>query len=64
MLAMELTSDIETAVDAEQSEFLSRFMGAKPRLQAICAAVAGSDDADDLVSDTYLRAWDRAPTTA
>lgn len=59
MLVMELSSDLEGAVYDERSEFVARFMAMKPRLQAICSAVAGVDDAEDLVSDTYVRAWDR-----
>jgi len=59
VLAMQLKSDLESAVYDERSDFLARFMAIKPRLQAICTAVAGSADAEDLVSDTYVRAWER-----
>lgn len=36
-----------------------RFEAVRARLGAVCAAVVGRDDADDLVHETYLRARDR-----
>ena len=40
-------------------DFVSRFQALRPRLMALCGAVAGGDDAPDLVQETYLRAQDR-----
>jgi RNA polymerase sigma factor (sigma-70 family) len=59
MLALELNSEAEPALNDERSDFLARFSAIKPSLQAMCAAVVGADDAEDLVSDTYVRAWER-----
>jgi RNA polymerase sigma-70 factor (ECF subfamily) len=39
--------------------FDARFEGVRDRLTAVCTAVAGRDDAEDLVHETYLRAFDR-----
>lgn len=44
----ELTSDLE-----------ARFEQVRPRLMAVCTAVAGADEAPDLVHETYLRASER-----
>ncbi|MGH2418398.1 MAG: RNA polymerase sigma factor [Candidatus Limnocylindria bacterium] len=40
-------------------EFDDRFEGMRRRLTAVCIALAGADDAADLVQETYLRASDR-----
>lgn len=40
-------------------EFDERFEAARSRLLAICRLVAGLDDADDLVQETYLRGGQR-----
>lgn len=42
-----------------QSTFVERFEQLRPRLIAICQAIAGADDASDLVHETYLRASER-----
>ena len=42
-------------------EFAARFERLRPRLTAICCAVAGNDDGLDLVQETFLRAYDRLP---
>jgi RNA polymerase sigma factor (sigma-70 family) len=39
-----------------EQEFDDRFEAVRPRLLAICRAVVGPADAEDLVQDTYLRA--------
>lgn len=59
MLATEFNSDLAPAVRDERTEFLDRFTAMRPSLEAMCAAVVGQDDAEDLVSDTYVRAWER-----
>ena len=41
------------------ADFAARFERIRPRLTAVCAAVAGADDAPDLVHETYLRASER-----
>ena len=45
--------------EPRRQEFDDRFEAARPRLTAICRAVAGADDGPDLVHETYLRAWQR-----
>jgi RNA polymerase sigma factor (sigma-70 family) len=40
-------------------EFDARFEGVRARLTAVCIALAGRDEAPDLVQETYLRASDR-----
>lgn len=42
-----------------RGEFDDRFQGVRGRLTAVCIALAGADDAPDLVQETYLRASDR-----
>ncbi len=49
----------ERALDHLTAEFEDRFERLRPRLMAVCTAVAGADDAPDLVHETYLRASDR-----
>lgn len=46
-------------VDGLDASFQARFEAARPRLIAACRAVVGSDDADDVVQETYLRARER-----
>jgi RNA polymerase sigma-70 factor (ECF subfamily) len=41
------------------SDFEARFERVRPRLTAVCTAVAGADEAPDLVHETYLRASER-----
>jgi RNA polymerase sigma-70 factor (ECF subfamily) len=47
------------AQDASVADFDVRFEGVRRRLLAVCRAVAGPDDAHDLLQETYLRASDR-----
>lgn len=42
-----------------RAEFDDRFENVRRRLTAVCVALAGADDAPDLVQETYLRATDR-----
>lgn len=42
-----------------RAEFDERFEGVRSRLMAVCVALAGADDAPDLVQETFLRANDR-----
>ena len=49
----------EQVQDELASEFDLRFESVRRRLHAVCVAIAGSDDAADLVQETYLRAADR-----
>jgi len=42
--------------DKRVTDFDARFDRVRPRLVAVCRAVAGGDDALDLVQDTYLKA--------
>lgn len=46
------------AVD-EIDDFHHRFEAARPRLLAVCRAIVGADDAEDIVHETYLKARDR-----
>jgi RNA polymerase sigma factor (sigma-70 family) len=39
--------------------FDQRFFGARPTLLAVCRAVVGPDEAEDVVQETYLRAKER-----
>ena len=39
--------------------FHDRFQEVRPRLMAVCRAVVGHDDAEDIVQETYLRARQR-----
>ena len=39
--------------------FHDRFQEVRPRLMAVCRAVVGHDDAEDVVQETYLRARQR-----
>ncbi|HET8778341.1 MAG TPA: RNA polymerase sigma factor [Candidatus Limnocylindria bacterium] len=41
------------------ADFDARFEGVRSRLTAVCIALAGADQAPDLVQETYLRASDR-----
>lgn len=45
--------------EALEQEFDRRFQAVRPRLLAICRAVVGAGDAEDLVQETYLRARSR-----
>lgn len=45
----------EVAVDFDVS-FHARFEAVRPRLLAICCAVVGYDDAEDVAQETYIRA--------
>ncbi len=57
---MEIVSARDRIEDEpRRQEFDDRFEAARPRLTAICRAVAGADDAADLVQETYLRASHR-----
>jgi len=49
----------DQALDDLALEFEVRFERLRPRLTAVCTAVAGADDAPDLVHETYLRASER-----
>ena len=49
----------EQARDQLRREFAARFEEVRGRLIAVCTAVAGVDDAPDLVQQTYLRASER-----
>jgi RNA polymerase sigma-70 factor, ECF subfamily len=49
----------EQARDDLAAEFELRFEQLRPRLTAVCTAVAGADDAQDLVHEAYLRASER-----
>jgi RNA polymerase sigma factor (sigma-70 family) len=49
----------DRALDDVAADFEARFERLRPRLTAVCTAVAGADDAPDLVHETYLRASDR-----
>jgi len=40
-------------------DFEARFEQLRPRLTAVCATMAGVDDAPDLVHEAYLRASER-----
>jgi RNA polymerase sigma factor (sigma-70 family) len=46
-------AEARTAIELD---FDGRFEAARPRLLAICRAVVGPADAEDLVQDTYIRA--------
>ncbi len=47
------------AIEELRGEFDARFESLRPRLRAVCTAIAGPDDASDLVQETYLRASER-----
>ena len=49
----------DLALDDLAADFEARFERLRPRLSAVCTAVAGADDAPDLVHETYLRASER-----
>jgi len=49
----------DQALDDLTTEFEARFERLRPRLTAVCTAVAGVDDAPDLVHEAYLRASQR-----
>jgi len=55
---MEITAAAPTHEAEMRASFDARFERVRPRLAAVCTAVAGSDDAEDLVHETYLRASD------
>ncbi len=54
-----VTAQARVEDETRRHEFDDRFEAARPRLTAICRAVAGADDAADLVQETYLRASHR-----
>lgn len=47
------------AIQELRDEFDARFESLRARLNAVCTAIAGPDDAPDLVQETYLRASER-----
>lgn len=49
----------DEALDDLATDFEARFERLRPRLTAVCTAVAGAEDAPDLVHETYLRASGR-----
>jgi RNA polymerase sigma-70 factor (ECF subfamily) len=49
----------DQALDDLAADFEARFERIRARLTAVCTAVAGADDAPDLVHETYLRASER-----
>jgi RNA polymerase sigma-70 factor (ECF subfamily) len=49
----------DQALDDLAADFEARFERVRTRLTAVCTAVAGADDAPDLVHETYLRASER-----
>jgi RNA polymerase sigma-70 factor, ECF subfamily len=49
----------DQALGGLAAEFEARFERLRPRLTSVCTAVAGADDAPDLVHETYLRASQR-----
>jgi len=57
---MEIRAASSDTVRAELvRDFDTRFEQLRPRLTAVCTAVAGVDDAPDLVHEAYLRASER-----
>ncbi len=57
---MEIAATSREPAQVERvSDFEARFELIRPRLTAVCTAVAGADEAPDLVHETYLRASDR-----
>lgn len=57
---MEIAASVHEHVrDDLSGSFEARFHEIRPRLAAICTAIAGADDAQDLVHETYLRAMER-----
>lgn len=57
---MEIAATPHADAAAElRMEFDARFGAVRARLIAVCIAVAGVDDAPDLVQETYLRASER-----
>jgi len=57
---MEIAATRHADATAElRMEFDARFAAVRARLIAVCIAVAGVDDAPDLVQETYLRASER-----
>lgn len=55
---MEIAADHVGEQDIHAT-FDTRFEAVRDRLSAVCAAIVGRHDADDLVHETYLRALDR-----
>lgn len=56
-VGMEIAAVRETDAPLDlRAEFDDRFDGVRHRLTAVCIALAGADDAPDLVQETYLRA--------
>lgn len=60
LLAGRMVSDSTSAPRIASEAFDARFESARPRLLAIAHSLAGADDAEDIVQDTYLRARSRA----
>lgn len=56
---METTYEAADEGVALERDFDARFQAARPRLLRVCAAVVGTDDAEDLVQETYMRAAER-----
>ena len=56
---MEVAISRSEAVDDLNDAFHDRFEAVRHRLTAVCRAVVGVDDADDVVQETYLRARER-----
>ena len=52
-------SDVALVRPIAERELTARFEAVRGRLTAVCTAVVGADEAEDLVQETFLRARDR-----
>lgn len=57
---MEVTGARSQAMaDGLRLDYAQRFAAARPRIEAVCRAVVGGADVEDLVQDTYVRGLER-----
>ncbi len=57
----ELKTQLERARQGDVNAFANVFEDHRPTVYAIACRLAGPDDADDIVMETYLKAWRALP---
>ena len=57
----ELKTQLERARQGDVNAFANVFENHRPTVYAIACRLAGPDDADDIVMETYLKAWRALP---
>ncbi len=61
MITTDTRKKIELALGGDINAFAEVFESLRPKVFTIAARLAGVDDADDVVMETYLKAWHALP---